>query len=35
MRPRYAYAFGLIDQWSRLASIAPGLRESCLRRRRA
>jgi Fe-S oxidoreductase len=24
LRPRYAYAFGLIDQWSRLASIAPG-----------
>ncbi len=25
IRPRYAYAFGLIDQWSRLASIWPGL----------
>jgi FAD/FMN-containing dehydrogenase/Fe-S oxidoreductase len=25
LRPRYAYAFGLIDQWSRLASISPGL----------
>ncbi len=24
-RPRYAYAFGLIDQWSRLASLWPGL----------
>jgi FAD/FMN-containing dehydrogenase/Fe-S oxidoreductase len=24
LRPRYAYAFGWIDQWSRLASIAPG-----------
>ncbi len=24
LRPRYAYAFGLIDQWSRLASVAPG-----------
>ena len=24
LRPRYAYAFGLIDQWARLASIAPG-----------
>jgi FAD/FMN-containing dehydrogenase/Fe-S oxidoreductase len=24
IRPRHAYAFGLIDQWSRLASIAPG-----------
>ncbi len=25
LRPRYAYAFGLIDQWARLASVAPGL----------
>jgi FAD/FMN-containing dehydrogenase/Fe-S oxidoreductase len=25
IRPRSAYAFGLIDQWSRLASIAPGV----------
>jgi Fe-S oxidoreductase/FAD/FMN-containing dehydrogenase len=25
MRPRHAYAFGLIDQWSRLASLWPGL----------
>jgi FAD/FMN-containing dehydrogenase/Fe-S oxidoreductase len=25
MRPRYAYAFGWIDQWSRLASLWPGL----------
>jgi FAD/FMN-containing dehydrogenase/Fe-S oxidoreductase len=25
MRPRYAYAFGLIDQWSRAASVWPGL----------
>jgi Fe-S oxidoreductase len=25
LRPRYAYAFGLIDQWSRLASMWPGL----------
>ena len=25
LRPRYAYAFGLIDQWARLASLAPGL----------
>src|SRR5437868_11711666 len=25
LRPRHAYAFGLIDQWARLASIAPGL----------
>ena len=25
LRPRYAYAFGLIDRWSRLASVAPGL----------
>ncbi len=24
LRPRYAYAFGLIDQWARVASIAPG-----------
>ncbi len=24
LRPRYAYAFGLIDQWARLASAAPG-----------
>ncbi len=24
IRPRHAYAFGLIDQWARLASIAPG-----------
>ncbi len=24
LRPRYAYAFGLIDQWSRVASFAPG-----------
>jgi FAD/FMN-containing dehydrogenase/Fe-S oxidoreductase len=25
LRPRYAYAFGLIDKWARLASLAPGL----------
>jgi FAD/FMN-containing dehydrogenase/Fe-S oxidoreductase len=25
LRPRYAYAFGLIDRWARLASVAPGL----------
>ncbi len=25
IRPRHAYAFGLIDQWSRLASLWPGL----------
>ena len=25
MRPRYAYAFGLIDKWAHIASIAPGL----------
>jgi FAD/FMN-containing dehydrogenase/Fe-S oxidoreductase len=25
IRPRYAYAFGLIDKWARLASLAPGL----------
>src|SRR5258708_25689426 len=25
MRPLRAYAFGMIDQWARLASIAPGL----------
>ena len=25
MRPRAAYAFGLIDRWSRLASVAPGI----------
>jgi Fe-S oxidoreductase len=25
VRPRAAYAFGFIDQWSRLASLAPGL----------
>ena len=25
VRPRHAYAFGLIDQWARVASIAPGL----------
>ena len=25
VRPRHAYAFGLIDQWARLASLAPGL----------
>ncbi len=24
LRPRHAYAFGFIDQWARLASIAPG-----------
>ncbi|HET8666625.1 MAG TPA: FAD-binding and (Fe-S)-binding domain-containing protein [Terriglobales bacterium] len=24
LRPRYAYAFGMIDKWARLASIAPG-----------
>jgi FAD/FMN-containing dehydrogenase/Fe-S oxidoreductase len=24
LRPRHAYAFGYIDQWARLASIAPG-----------
>jgi len=25
VRPRYAYAFGLVDQWARLASLWPGL----------
>jgi FAD/FMN-containing dehydrogenase/Fe-S oxidoreductase len=25
IRPRHAYAFGLIDQWSRLASLWPGM----------
>jgi Fe-S oxidoreductase len=25
LRPRHAYAFGLIDQWARLASLWPGL----------
>jgi FAD/FMN-containing dehydrogenase/Fe-S oxidoreductase len=25
MRPRHAYSMGLIDQWARLASIAPGV----------
>lgn len=25
LRPRYAYAFGLVDRWARIASIAPGL----------
>ncbi|HZP21844.1 MAG TPA: FAD-linked oxidase C-terminal domain-containing protein [Terriglobales bacterium] len=25
MRPRHAYAFGWIDRWARLASLAPGL----------
>jgi FAD/FMN-containing dehydrogenase/Fe-S oxidoreductase len=25
LRPRYAYAFGLIDQWARLAALWPGL----------
>jgi Fe-S oxidoreductase len=25
LRPRWAYAFGLIDRWARLASLAPGL----------
>jgi FAD/FMN-containing dehydrogenase/Fe-S oxidoreductase len=25
LRPRHAYAFGLIDRWARLASLAPGL----------
>ena len=25
LRPRSAYAFGLIDQWARLASVVPGL----------
>lgn len=25
LRPRYAYAFGWIDKWARMASIAPGL----------
>jgi Fe-S oxidoreductase len=29
LRPRYAYAFGLIDRWARLASIAPGLVNLC------
>ncbi len=24
LRPRHAYAFGFIDQWARLASVAPG-----------
>ena len=24
LRPRYAYGFGMIDQWARLASLAPG-----------
>ena len=24
LRPRYAYAFGFVDQWARLASLAPG-----------
>ena len=27
LRPRHAYAFGLIDQWARLASDRPGIRE--------
>ena len=27
LRPRHAYAFGLIDRWARLASHAPGARE--------
>jgi FAD/FMN-containing dehydrogenase/Fe-S oxidoreductase len=25
LRPRHAYAFGLVDQWSRLASLWPGM----------
>ena len=25
LRPRYAYAYGLVDQWARLASVWPGL----------
>jgi Fe-S oxidoreductase len=25
LRPRHAYAFGLVNQWARLASIAPGV----------
>ncbi len=25
LRPRHAYAFGLIDRWAKLASIAPGM----------
>jgi FAD/FMN-containing dehydrogenase/Fe-S oxidoreductase len=25
VRPRHAYAFGLIDRWARMASLAPGL----------
>ncbi|HET7209363.1 MAG TPA: FAD-linked oxidase C-terminal domain-containing protein [Terriglobales bacterium] len=25
LRPRYAYAFGWIDKWARLASVAPGI----------
>jgi Fe-S oxidoreductase/FAD/FMN-containing dehydrogenase len=25
LRPRHAYAFGLVDQWSRIASLWPGL----------
>jgi Fe-S oxidoreductase len=25
LRPRHAYAMGLIDRWARLASVAPGL----------
>ena len=25
VRPRYAYAFGLIDKWAHIASLAPGL----------
>ena len=24
LRPRYAYAFGMIDRWARMASVAPG-----------
>jgi FAD/FMN-containing dehydrogenase/Fe-S oxidoreductase len=25
LRPRHAYAFGLVDKWARIASLAPGL----------
>jgi len=30
-RPRHAYAFGLIDRWSRVASLAPGLANAAMR----
>src|SRR5207244_8725100 len=30
-RPRHAYAFGLIDRWARVGSLAPGLANALVR----